>query len=144
MVLRRNVISSRCVPFEGAYDHERRTEGAPKNRAVPDGVNTDDTAILSSAHDTVSLALPTDIPPAAVIVQEKTHVAACVVNDITARQQPNRTGTKRIGHFARRVDTRARNGEFSATSKASSEKEKQTFLRSKNVYGELDAMPRAW
>ena len=30
-------------------------------------------------------------------------------------------------------------GEFSATSKASSEKEKQTFLRSKNVYGELDA-----
>ena len=31
-------------------------------------------------------------------------------------------------------------GEFSATSKASSEKEKQTFLRSKNVYGELDAM----
>ena len=31
-------------------------------------------------------------------------------------------------------------GEFSATSKASSEKEKQTFLRSKNVYGELDAL----
>ena len=31
-------------------------------------------------------------------------------------------------------------GEFSATSKASSEKEKQTFLRSKNVYGELDTM----
>ena len=31
-------------------------------------------------------------------------------------------------------------GEFSATSKASSEKEKQTFLRSKNVYGELDAI----
>ena len=30
-------------------------------------------------------------------------------------------------------------GEFSATSKASSEKETQTFLRSKNVYGELDA-----
>ena len=27
-------------------------------------------------------------------------------------------------------------GEFSATSKASSEKETQTFLRSKNVYGE--------
>ena len=26
-------------------------------------------------------------------------------------------------------------GEFSATSKASSENEKQTFLRSKNVYG---------
>ena len=24
------------------------------------------------------------------------------------------------------------------------EKEKQTFLRSKNVYGELDAMPKAW
>ena len=34
----------------------------------------------------------------------------------------------------------AMSGEFSATSKASSEKEKQTFLRSKNVYGELDAM----
>ena len=117
-MLRRNVISYRCVPFEGAYDHERRTEGAPKNRAVPDGVNTDDTAILSSAHDKVSMDLPTDIPPAAVIVQEKTHVAACVVNDITARQQPNRTGTKRIGHFARRVDTRARNGELDAMPKA--------------------------
>ena len=26
----------------------------------------------------------------------------------------------------------------------SAEKEKQTFLRSKNVYGELDAMPKAW
>ena len=109
MVLRRNVISSRCIPFEGAYDHERRTKGAPKNRAVPDGVNTD---------DTVSLALPTDIPPAAVIVQEKTHVAACVVNDITARQQPNRTGTKRMRHFARPVDTRARNGELDAMPKA--------------------------
>ena len=35
-------------------------------------------------------------------------------------------------------------GEFSAMIVVIAEKEKQTFLRSKNVYGELDAMPKAW